>query len=468
MSGAPFAYSMENTMKTGFAGATFMIYLLFSVSQPLWAGPVALSNDNRGQALIMPVWTVEAGNDTLITLRNNSAQPTAVKVRLIRFDGSEVLAFNVYLQDDDSWTGALTATEVGAELLSRDESCVLPQPDVDANGLTRVDLSGDVRNFGHIEIVEMGINPTLIPGGGPNRWSACPDLAERFETGEWASDPGAGLKAPGGRISANVQLIDVADGGMISVPSTALVGFTDIVQHTPPDSPEPNLSTAHDENTDGGATESRVCTSSGCRVLAWERPVEAVASVLMTTTLRGDVVVNPAIGALTDLVITRPLKRYEAQDDSGFSIESEAQIALFDREGAFIESQAQTVQLTPPVPPKATPIAIPGLETGDAVVAVSFNHSAGGDDGFQSPILGMSGSSAFSTDGTGFSSGHARIVFRQSLDQRLTSIEGDPLPGEAAIGIAVQQFTNGALVTDPATQSTVLSNYRSVEAMTRR
>lgn len=428
------------------------------------AGPVELSADDQGQALIVPLWTVEAGNDTLISLRNNSTIPVAVKVRIIDGEGFELRAFNLYLNDDDSWAGALTATELGAALISRDESCVLPVLEADASGLTQIDLPVLARRSGYIEIVEMGVGgPSAIAGAPPPRWDSCQDLAERFDSGDWATDPASGIEPPWGLLSTSVKIIDVADGGMISVPPTTLDGFSDIVQHTPPDSPVPNLSTAHGEGTGSDSTESRVCRPAWCLVLTWERPVDAVASLLATRALRGDVVVNPAIGALTELVVTRPLKRYESPD--GFALESQARFALFDREGRFVESRVQTVQLSPPPPPKATPIDLPALDADDAVVSVSFDQPVGDGQGFESPLLGLPGAS-LSLDGTGFISGHASILFNQSLEQRLTSLEGQPVPGEAAIGVVVLQVTNGTLAPDPATQTSVLSNYRAAESMT--
>lgn len=437
--------------------------------QAATAGPVELSADHQGQALIVPVWTASAGNDTLITVRNNSEWAVAVKVRVIYRHGGEFAVFNVYLNDDDSWTGALTATEAGTGVVTRDGSCLLSSQELPDTSPGIV-IGPSRPQSGYIELVEMARLRQDFQGV-INRWPDCEALSERFATGDWATDPAAGLIPPArnlGRISARVQIIDVADGGMISVPATALDGFTDIVQHTPPDSPVPNLSTAHGEGTDSGMTESRVCTASECRILAWAQPVEAVASVLLTSSLRGDVVLNPSIGGSTELVVTRPLKRYEASDGTGFTIETEPGFALFDREGAFIESQVQTVQLTPPPPPKTTPIELPDLQNGAPVAVVSFDESATAGSVFLSPILGLFRNSAFSTAGTGFISGHAEIVFRQSLEQRLTSLEGISLRGEAAIGIAVQQFTNGTLVPDPATQTSVLSNYRAVEPMTRR
>lgn len=446
------------------------VFGAFLLCQAALAGPLELSPDQQGDALIVPVWTAASGNDTLITVRNNSEWAVAVKVRVIDRYGREFAVFNLYLNDDDAWTGALTASGNGSVLLTSDGSCRLtaeePPSDV-------VILPPPGPRFGYLEIVEMARLPQDGSLGASliTRWPDCDALAERFETGEWATDPAAGLVPPArsrGRISAGVQIIDVAEGGMISVPATALEGFSDIVQHTPPESPVPNLSTAHGADTDSGLTESRVCAGAECRILGWAQPVEAVASVLLTGSLRGDVVLNPAIGGLTELVVTRPLKRYEASEEEGFAIEAEPGFVLFDREGAFVESQTQSVLLSPPPPPKATPISIPGFEPWHSVGMVSFEPLGSDVGGFRSAILGMFLVGSFSTEGTGFVSGHARIGFRQSSAQQLTSLEGVSLRGEAAIGISVQQFTNGALEPDPATQVSVLSNYRTAETMTRR
>ncbi len=434
--------------------------------QAAWAGPVELSADHQGQALIVPVWTTQAGNDTLITVRNNSEWAVAVKVRIMDAFGGEFAAFNLYLNDDDSWTGALTASDTGTQVVAGDGSCLLShEPPGDGPVII---LPPPGPRAGYLEVIEMARLPKDFFGASViTPWPDCQSLAERFATGEWLDEPSSGLIPPGrdlGGISARVQIIDVAEGGMISVPATVLDGFSDIVQHSPPDSPVPNLSTAHGENTESGVTESRVCNASGCRILSWARPVEAVASVLLTNSLRGDVVLNPDIGGLTELIVTRPLKRFEGSDDADFALESEAGFALFDREGAFVEPGVQTVQLSPPPPPKVTPVPVAVLETDNPVAVISFDQPAL----VQSPIFGIFGGSAFSTDGTGFISGHAEIIFRQSTDQALTSLEDASLRGEAAIGIAVQQFTNGTLAPDPVTGNSVLSNYRSVEGMTRR
>lgn len=95
------------------------------VCQAAMAGPVELSADNQGQALIVPLWTVEAGNDTLVTVRNNSDWAVAVKVRILDKHGGEFTAFNLYLNDDDSWNVASTASGNGTVLLTNYESFML-------------------------------------------------------------------------------------------------------------------------------------------------------------------------------------------------------------------------------------------------------------------------------------------------------------------------------------------------------
>jgi hypothetical protein len=437
----------------------------FLACQSVVAGPVALSSDLQGGALIVPFWTVEAGNDTMVSLRNNSTLPVALKVRVIDGDGFELTAFNLYLNDDDSWTGAITAVGAGAELISADASCVLPRFGADDAGVVRVGLPVSGRRSGYIEIVEMGVQNVGLVGGPPSPWAACASLAERFETGDWASDPGTDLDSPAGLVSASVQLIDVADGGMVSVPITVLDGFSDIVQHSAPDDAAPNLSTPHAPGADAEATQSRWCGSNGCSVLSWERPVEAIASLLAAPKLRGDVTVNPAIGALTELVVTRPLKRYE--DADGFDLAADPAFALYDREGRFVESVVEAVQLSPPPPPKATPIEIPALTTDDAVVSISFAPPGAEGPPVASPLLGLPGDT-LSMDGTGFVSGHAELALNETGETRLVSIEGQWVRGDAAIGVRVLQYRNGTLVPDPSSEARVLSNYRMAEPMTSR
>ena len=79
---------------------------------------------------------------------------------------------------------------------------------------------------------------------------------------------------------------------MVSVPTTALVGFSDIVQHSAPDSPAPNLSTPHAPAPDAEATESRLCGVHGCSVLTWERPVEDAAIGIRVLQYSNDTVVG--------------------------------------------------------------------------------------------------------------------------------------------------------------------------------
>ena len=56
------------------------------------AQAVHLSDTGRGDALIVPYWTIAGGNDTLLTVRNHGDAATAAKFRLMDADGSRIRA----------------------------------------------------------------------------------------------------------------------------------------------------------------------------------------------------------------------------------------------------------------------------------------------------------------------------------------------------------------------------------------
>ena len=81
--------------------------------------------------LIYPYYTVNAGNDTLLSVVNTSNEGKAMKVRFLEGRNSrEVLDFNLYLSPFDVWTAAATtagalATDP-AVLTTNDNSCTVP------------------------------------------------------------------------------------------------------------------------------------------------------------------------------------------------------------------------------------------------------------------------------------------------------------------------------------------------------
>jgi len=429
------------------------------------AGPsaaVARGADGEGSALIAPMWSVRGGHDSLVSLRNNGDGATVAKLRLIEADGVEVLSLNVYLDARDTWVAALT--NAGSDeapddrLITGDRTCVLPAPARDAAGVARIELPPLAHGHGYLEIVEMGRNGQGLVGGVPLTWpGGCDALAQRFDSGDWRDDPSAGLIPPLGRLSASVQLINVGIGGMVSPEATALTGFSDIVQHTPPGSEVPNLSTAHTAGTGAGRTESRVCDAAGCRVYGWDLAVEAVASVLAAERFEASYTTNPAIGAVAAFVYTRPLARFEGFD---FAIDSDALVAARSRDAFEFIS---TVCIPQPFVVCGTRYS--RLLWSRPVVVVQLGETAAGAAGHS--ILGTAGAAGGPLL-EGLESGEFQLRLPQDPDDGdrvLTSNDGQTVRGDAVVGFVVQQFSNGTVQTPLG--EPVLANYRVAEALIR-
>lgn len=70
---------------------------------------VTLNPDGVGQVLVYPYYSSNAGNDTLISVVNTTANSKAVKVRFLEaLNSREVLDFNLYLSEYDVWAAAVT------------------------------------------------------------------------------------------------------------------------------------------------------------------------------------------------------------------------------------------------------------------------------------------------------------------------------------------------------------------------
>lgn len=433
------------------------------------ASAVHLGDSGQGDALILPYWTTQGGNDTLLTLRNSHDAPVAIKVRVIGADGTELHALNLYLDARVTWTAGFSTFDDGVpRLFSLHPSCELPILASEAPfGTPQFELP---EAHGYLEIIEMGVAEPGVVTDAEGDWQACVDLMQRLETGPWFDTPNAGLLPPAGRISATARIIDVADGGMTTVEAIALAGFSNIAQHTDYQNPQPSLASAHDAGTPSGATSSQVCLQGGCRTDSWAHPVEAVAAVLSVASLEADFTINPYIGAVSEMVLVRPLERFEDTLGAGFRVDAAPMLSIFDRLG--IAAGPQTCPECPviPEPPPGSPVPIDDFPVElprDAVVTVvSFNASGEDFDTEQiSPLLGAPFRPTFSLVEQDMSSGFASLTFENDDNGALVSDSGDVFAGEPVIGFSLQQFSNGFVVVDGLD---VFSNYRGAQQPVRR
>jgi hypothetical protein len=99
------------------------------------AQAVNLNPDGLGEVLIYPYYTVNDGNQTLMTVVNTTGDAKAAKVRFLEGHNSrEVLDFNLYLSEYDVWVaaiadgGAMVTALMQALILVCRRSCRMPTP----------------------------------------------------------------------------------------------------------------------------------------------------------------------------------------------------------------------------------------------------------------------------------------------------------------------------------------------------
>lgn len=268
---------------------------LFSAMAAAIVGAVGIANmsnaininpDGSGQVLIYPYYTIDGGNDTLISVVNTANEVKAVKVRFHEsYNSREPLDFNLYLSPFDVWTGVVTRGpgDNGTQLpilFTNDTSCTVPDirtnPQLQqlADGTRYVNFSNGrfgnspvvAGRSGYLEMLEMGVvrdvtpSAVLLPAGQPlftpATWAThvngvpnnCNALVEAFANVPWAAGSGRGIWAFNQMIPApiNAELntgnsagIRPATGGLfgsglvingstgrnVSYAATALEGF---------------------------------------------------------------------------------------------------------------------------------------------------------------------------------------------------------------------------------------------------
>jgi hypothetical protein len=255
---------------------------------------VNLNPDGLGQVLIYPYYTVNGGNNTLISVVNTTDEVKAVKVRFLEsLNSREVLDFNLYLSPFDVWTAAVTqASATGpGRIVTTDTSCTVP----------RIPAAGqDFRNFaytgsfnddgvdtldrtrdGHIEMIEMGvvvddgdvIGPAFPLPGAPANLSGvdnavgdsgeefatdathvngvpsnCNSLVASWASGAWATNPAIDFDEPTGGLFGGASIVDVVNGTNLAYNADAIDGFFTIANnaslHTGPGFTLPTLAQA--------------------------------------------------------------------------------------------------------------------------------------------------------------------------------------------------------------------------------
>lgn len=293
------------------------------------AHAVFINSNGTGQALIYPYYTVNNGQQTMISVINTTDRVKTAQVNIREaYNGRLVLRFDVILSAHDTWNaivGDLGENGYGAPLIAaRDDSCTIPnvsmwtQPSSQGGGpwqnFLPYDYTGDNADGGptgnermregYIEIVERA---ELV---GDLATAANQHNCSRFD------DPKtipayAGLRAPGGGLRGSFAIVDVAQGTIFGGNATAIDGFSSSPLYQA--GQEPLLfDTFASPNAGSNDVGAQVPVNGKMVNLLFpaNRKVDAVSAVLMNDKLLGDVTHEANVGSNSEWVISAPTKRF--------------------------------------------------------------------------------------------------------------------------------------------------------------
>ena len=425
--------------------------LAVSVAAAFDAGAVQLSADGRGQALIFPYYTVRSneGNAfntylSIVNPRGNGNKALRVRFREAR-NGREVAALNLWLGSNDMWTGALVPDGEGTRLISADMSCT--DPPISPTGLAfanagytgvAADDAGaglDRTREGYIEVLEMGTVTgaaataiTPIAGTPPNCAAVRP------------LPPGP-FGAPQGGLSGSLTLINVASGQDFSTAPEALEDLASAPYVRPASDPYPSFTATEIDPVSIVSAKGFLYRSN------WARGVDAVSAVLMRKATV-EYVLDPAVRAGTDLVLTMPTRYAYVTPDSaagpftGRAWSQDCSNRLTPLRGeqiTVVVFNREAAGFAPSVPPEFEGPQFPPWVTCGSVQVMTV-QSLGGTRGGHSVLGSLAATAPFSLDVQTFLNGwigielHANPMVSSATSTRTNLRTGEIQSGGHTFG----------------------------------
>jgi hypothetical protein len=299
------------------------------------ASAVNLNPDGLGQVLLYPYYTVNAGQQTMLSVVNTTAVGKAVKVRFLEgYNSREVLDFNLFLSRFDVWTATVFSLSDagiggdGAAIFTTDKSCTFPafNQGTLGNGSgyqqfynfaytnpTDTGPTGDDRTReGHFELISMAdiVSPSALSTDITHVNGLPPGCAKA----ENDFDPPAAAGntvAPTGGLFGAASIVNVSQGKYFAFNADAVDGFTATKLVNNSGSLFPNLANVNDLN---GATATAFVFNNGALVTAsypvGAGAIDAVSALFDAANVYNQYqhAANGAIGS--DWVINMPTKRF--------------------------------------------------------------------------------------------------------------------------------------------------------------
>ncbi len=305
---------------------------------PLNLSALTLATRGMGQVLEFPYYTVNANQNTVLTIINTVPHGKALKVRFREaYDGRVAAQFNVYLSPFDVWTAAVFENNGTVAVGSRDNTCTVPAFDSKATGAGLPALPFSTASFtgtnadsgptdasrlneGNFEVFEMGEivdgSPISVQTTHVNAVSPC------GLNPSWSADiftnPNANLTAPTGGLYGSAAIVNVGTGTYFAIAPTIIGGFSTAPQHTDPSSAAPDFDTAS-ADADGHFAAS-LDIDGKVLDLHYTRAVDAVSALFMTAHAYNEYVTDE--GEQTDWVSTFPTKRFYTDPEINTSVDT--------------------------------------------------------------------------------------------------------------------------------------------------
>jgi hypothetical protein len=369
-----------------------------------------INTRGTGQALIFPYYTVNAGQQTILSVVNTTDRAKILSVAFREaYNGRLVLRFDVIVGAHDTWNATtFTPPESGGIALGepngtalgvRDDSCTIPRAS-DWTGVINgapyqeflpFDYTGDAEDGGptqlsrmregYFDIIERAeLSGALATAANERNCAAFDPLTALF------GNPA--LTPPGGGLRGSFAVVNVAQGTILGGNATAIDGFSSTVLFSPT-VPPIEYDTFAAVNAGGGSVSAQVPVGDKLVDLTFPpaRSVDALSALLMTDSLLGDVTREAGLGSNSEWIITAPTKRFHTDPDRArtqlapfTSLFGAAHPAascspfgatLHDRSGRGIALPPDPVIGTPP------PGQLPQYALCHAMDVVTFNSPAG-------------------------------------------------------------------------------------------
>ena len=316
--------------------AAFIAAIVTLVASTHTAHAVYLNPRGMGQVLLYPYYTVNAHQNTLISVANATDIGKVVNLRFREgYNGRDVLNFNVYLSPYDVWTAAvfdLSDADLdsdGAGILSSDNSCIggltsgkleqnhlpngtayVPFRDADYTGANADGGPTGIERTreGHFEMIAMGdIVPQSALYRAVSHINGVPPNCSQAQ--QFATQTGS-LQPPTSGLYGSAAIVNVANGTYFTYHADALEGFTSTIFPVS-DGSGPTLADVNDAGAPNTVTAQ--VNSHGTSVAAVypaARAIDAVSAVLDAATVFNEWQAQPDGSVGSDWVVSFPTKQF--------------------------------------------------------------------------------------------------------------------------------------------------------------